>query len=108
MLGAMSSGIRSLLWAVDVALAIVIVAVFVSPVYTTGNMASWLASLGMNGPANWLIAHAQHSVHLSTRSIAHLVTTRDIGLNVSEVALYASGALLACSVILWLLPIIRR
>jgi hypothetical protein len=103
---------------VNIALAIVIVAVSVAPVYAAGNMASWLSSLGLNSPANWLIAHAQHSVHLSTGAISHLVskpcvapcvaTTSEFGIDVSDVALYASGALLVCSVVLLLLPIMRR
>src|SRR5690242_7610841 len=69
MLDAVLSFIRSVLWAVNVALAIIILAVLVAPVSTATNMASWLSVVGLTKQADWLIAHAHSGLHFSAHPL---------------------------------------
>lgn len=114
-LHAISSAIRSLLWALNAALAIIIVALVVAPVSTTANMASWLSLVGLMAPSKWLFAHAQAGIHLSLRPLFSVVgseCTRSgcataptaFDLYISEIALIGAVGIAACSLLLWLLP----
>lgn len=119
MLGALSSGIRSVLWAVIFVLAIIIVAVLVAPVSTAENMANWLTFAGLPTPATWLIAHSQTGVHLSLQPLIHLANvacTRNgctfaneaFAMDLSEIALVGAAGIAVCGGLLLLLPVAGR
>ena len=119
MLGALSTGIRSVLWAVTFVLAIILVAALVAPVSTAENMASWLTYAGLPAQANWLIAHSQTGIHLSLQPLVHIANvactrngcvfaTEAFAIDLSEIALIGAAGIVACAALLLLLPVASR
>jgi len=119
MLGALSTGIRSVLWAVTFVLAIIIVAALVAPVSTAENMASWLTFAGLPVQASWLIAHSHTGVHLSMQPLLHLANvactrngcvfaTEAFAIDLSEIALIGAAGIAMCGGLLLLLPVAGR
>jgi len=119
MLGALSTGIRSVLWAVTFVLAIIIVAALVAPVSTAENMASWLTFAGLPAQASWLIAHSHTGVHLSMQPLLHLANvactrngcvfaTEAFAIDLSEIALIGAAGIAACGGLLLLFPVAGR
>lgn len=119
MLGALSTGIRSVLWAATFVLTIIIVAVLVAPVSTAENMASWLTFAGLPTQANWLIAHSHSGVHLSLQPLVHLANvactrngcvfaTEAFAIDLSDIALIGAAGIVACAGLLFLLPVAGR
>ena len=115
MINAISSAFRSLLWAFNTALAIIVVAVLIAPVSVTANMASWLSFIGLSSPSNWLLAHAQAGMHFSLHPLFSVMGSQctrtgcltapsAFDLYISEVAVFGAIGVLVCSVILWILP----
>jgi len=119
MLGALSIGIRSVLWAVTFVLAIIIVAALVAPVSTAENMANWFTFAGLPSQASWLIAHSQTGVHLSMQPLVHLANvactrngcvfaTEAFAIDLSEIALIGAAGIAVCGGLLLLMPAAGR
>jgi len=115
MLGAFLSLTRSVLWSVNIALTIIVMAVLVAPVSTAANMAGWLSVVGLSKQAEWLIVHANTGLHLSAHSLVPAASTScnrfvctslssAFEVTLSLIALPAIAGIAACSVVLWLLP----
>jgi hypothetical protein len=110
MVNSASSVLRGALWLANIALALFVAAMTVTPQMAVTNVTTWLEFLGLKSGAGWLATHAAHRVHFSRPEISESSRTPCLspchsssGFDVPDVILYALGALLVSLVVIWLL-----
>ena len=115
MFGSASSIVKAVLWLANIALALFIAAMTVTPQMAAQNIATWLGLLGLKSGASWFAVHAAHRVHVARPEITemsralctppchHAGSSSSPGFEVPEIVFYALGALLLSLVVIWLL-----